>query len=32
MRKVLIVQNCDNDILEGLGVTNPPLNPKSIDS
>jgi hypothetical protein len=22
--KVLIVQNCDNDILEGMVITNPP--------
>jgi hypothetical protein len=24
MWKVLMVQSCDNDILEGLAVTNPP--------
>jgi hypothetical protein len=24
MWKVLMVQNCDNDILEGLAVANPP--------
>jgi hypothetical protein len=30
MWKVLMVQNCDNDILEGLAVANPPSNPKFI--
>jgi hypothetical protein len=30
MWKVLMVQNCDNDILEGLAVNKPPQNSKSI--
>jgi hypothetical protein len=32
MWKVLMVQNCDNDILEGLVVADPPKNSKSIVS
>jgi hypothetical protein len=30
MWKVHMVQNCDNDILEGLAVADLPTNPKSI--
>ena len=32
MYKVLMVQDCHNDILEGLAVANPHQNPKPIVS
>ena len=30
MWKMLMVQNCDNDILEGLAIANPPQTQKPV--